>query len=59
MGDSINHLNDSQNRISEDSTGQILRAGPSGEAEYQDAKGIRKVTEYRVSYVGTKKPSSS
>lgn len=58
MGDSIHHINDSQNRISEDSTGQILRAGPSGEAEYQDAKGIRKVTEYQVSYSGTKSSSS-
>ncbi|GLI73089.1 hypothetical protein PoHVEF18_001299 [Penicillium ochrochloron] len=58
MGDSIHHINDSQNRISEDSTGQILRAGPSGEAEYQDAKGIRKVTEYQVSFSGTKSSSS-
>lgn len=54
----VNHISDSQNRASEDSTGQILPSGPSGEAEYQDAKGIRKVTEYQVSYSGTKSTSS-
>lgn len=59
MGNSnINHIGDSQNRTSEDSTGQILPSGPSGEAEYQDAKSIRKVTEYQVSYSGTKSSSA-
>jgi hypothetical protein len=55
---STNHISDSQNRISEDSTGQILPSGPSRDAEYQDTKGIRMVTEYQVSYSGTKSSSN-
>jgi hypothetical protein len=47
--------NDSQNRPSEDSTGQILPSGQAGEA--QDPNGIRKATEYHVSYFNAKSPS--
>ncbi|CAI7632635.1 unnamed protein product [Penicillium pancosmium] len=49
----MNPISDSQNRTSEDSTGQILPpTGPlhDGEVNDQDRKGIRKVTEYHVSY---------
>ncbi|CAI7614805.1 unnamed protein product [Penicillium viridicatum] len=53
----MNQTGDSQNRPSEDSTGQILPSCQGGEAQYQNATGITKVTEYRVSFSNTKSPS--
>ncbi|KAJ5982847.1 hypothetical protein N7481_004946 [Penicillium waksmanii] len=53
---SMNPISDSQRSTSEDSTGQILPpTGPlhGDEVKYQDRKGIRKVTEYHVSYTTT------
>jgi hypothetical protein len=54
---SMNQNNDSQNRPSEDSTGQILPSGQAGEAQDPNGNGIRKVTEYHVSYFNAKSPS--
>jgi hypothetical protein len=53
-GSDVNHNSDFQNRPSEDSTGQILPSGQGGKPQNQDAKVIRKVSEYRVSYSSTK-----
>lgn len=53
----MNQTGDSQNRPSEDSTGQILPSGQGGETQYQNATGITKVTEYRVSFSNVKSPS--
>jgi hypothetical protein len=55
---SMNQINDTQNRPSEDSTGQILPSGQVGEAQDLNANGIRKVTEYHVSYFNAKPPST-
>ncbi|CAI7567330.1 unnamed protein product [Penicillium discolor] len=52
----MNQTGDSQNRPSEDSTGQILPSGQGGETHYQSATGITKVTEYRVSFSKPKSP---
>ncbi|OQD95217.1 hypothetical protein PENSOL_c021G01676 [Penicillium solitum] len=46
----MDQTGDSQNRPSEDSTGQILPSGQGGETQHQSATGITKVTEYRVSF---------
>ncbi|CAI7625263.1 unnamed protein product [Penicillium palitans] len=54
----MNQTGDSQNRPSEDSTGQILPPGQGGETQYQTATGITKVTEYRVSFSNAKSPAS-
>lgn len=53
----MNQTGNSQNRPSEDSTGQILPSGQGSETQYQDATGITKVTEYRVSFSNAKLPS--
>ncbi|KAJ5956964.1 hypothetical protein N7501_011243 [Penicillium viridicatum] len=53
----MNQTGDSQTRPSEDSTGQILPSCQGGEAQYQNAIGITKVTEYRVSFSNVKSPS--
>lgn len=53
----MNQTGDSQNRPSEDSTGQILPSGQGSETQYQTATGITKVTEYRVSFSNAKSPS--
>ncbi|KAJ5439716.1 uncharacterized protein N7458_010714 [Penicillium daleae] len=53
-GSDVNHNSDFQNRPSEDSTGQILPSRQGGKPQNQDAKVIRKVSEYRVSYSSTK-----
>ncbi|OQD63474.1 hypothetical protein PENPOL_c009G06393 [Penicillium polonicum] len=53
----MNQTGDSQKRPSEDSTGQILPSCQGGEAQYQNAIGITKVTEYRVSFSNAKSPS--
>jgi hypothetical protein len=55
---SIKRTTVSQSRPSEDSTGQILPYGQVGEAQDLNASGIRKVTEYQVSYLNAKLPSS-
>jgi hypothetical protein len=55
---SMNQINDTKNRPSEDSTGQILPSGQVGEAQDPNANGIRKVTEYHVSYFNAKSPST-
>lgn len=52
--DDIGH---SQNRPLENTTGQIHLSSRSGETYEQDVKGIRKVTEYQVSYSNKKSPS--
>jgi hypothetical protein len=54
----VNQINDSQNRPSEDSTGQILLSSEVGEVQDPNANGIRRVTEYHVSYFNAKSPSS-
>ncbi|KAJ6180916.1 hypothetical protein N7519_011377, partial [Penicillium mononematosum] len=47
---SMNQISNSQTRPSEDSTDQILPSSQGDEAQYQNATGITKVTEYHVSY---------
>ncbi|CAI7668224.1 unnamed protein product [Penicillium crustosum] len=53
----MNQTGDSQNRPSEDSTGQILPSGQGGETQSQSATGITMVTEYRVSFSNPRSPS--
>lgn len=50
MGD-IAHY---QNRPLENATGQIHLSSRSGESYEQDVKGIRKATEYQISYSSKK-----
>jgi hypothetical protein len=47
----MNQIHDSQSRLSEESTGKILPSRLIDEAQDPSANGIRKVTEYQVSYV--------
>ncbi|CAG7946893.1 unnamed protein product [Penicillium nalgiovense] len=54
---SMNQISNSQTRPSEDGTGQILPSSQGDEAQYQNATGITKVTEYHVSYSKRKSPS--
>ncbi|CAG8907933.1 unnamed protein product [Penicillium egyptiacum] len=51
---SMNQASKSQTRPSEDSTDQILPSGQGTEAQYPNATGITKVTEYDVSYSNAK-----
>lgn len=53
----MNQTGDSQNRPPEDSTGQILPSCQGSEAQYQNATGITKVTEYHVSFSNAKSRS--